>query len=106
MAAGVQGTACCTPTGLAVPPARPSFWAGLPPPSFFSAQGIAPLQTRRLRPFPFHRVACCPLVGSLLLPPMVQCVPPLARYGGEHKAPELQKEAVYGLTELHREAVK
>lgn len=26
-------------------------------------------------------------------------------YGGEHKAPELQKEAVYGLTELHREAV-
>ena len=28
------------------------------------------------------------------------------RYGGEHKAPELQKEAVYGLTELHREAVK
>ena len=27
------------------------------------------------------------------------------RYGGEHKAPELQKEVVYGLTELHREAV-
>ncbi|EIE21579.1 N-acetyl-gamma-glutamyl-phosphate reductase [Coccomyxa subellipsoidea C-169] len=27
-------------------------------------------------------------------------------YGGEHKAPELQKEAVYGLTELNREAVK
>jgi N-acetyl-gamma-glutamyl-phosphate reductase len=27
-------------------------------------------------------------------------------YGGEHKAPELQKEAVYGLTELHREAIK
>ncbi|GAB4821680.1 hypothetical protein N2152v2_008726 [Parachlorella kessleri] len=27
-------------------------------------------------------------------------------YGGEHKAPELQKEVVYGLTELHREAVK
>lgn len=27
-------------------------------------------------------------------------------YGGEHKAPELQKEAVYGLTELHRDAVK
>jgi len=26
-------------------------------------------------------------------------------YGGEHKAPELQKEAVYGLTELAREAV-
>eukprot|EP00892_Ulva_mutabilis_P011855 jgi/Ulvmu1/9041/UM005_0134.1 len=26
-------------------------------------------------------------------------------YGGEHKAPELQKEAVYGLTELHRAAV-
>jgi Semialdehyde dehydrogenase, NAD binding domain len=23
-------------------------------------------------------------------------------YGGEHKAPELQKEAVYGITELHR----
>lgn len=28
------------------------------------------------------------------------------RYGGEHKAPELQKEAVYGLTELHREEVR
>lgn len=27
-------------------------------------------------------------------------------YGGEHKAPELQKEAVYGLTELAREEVK
>ena len=27
-------------------------------------------------------------------------------YGGEHKAPELQKEVVYGLTELHREEVK
>lgn len=27
-------------------------------------------------------------------------------YGGEHKAPELQKEVVYGLTELHRDAVK
>lgn len=30
----------------------------------------------------------------------------LRRYGGEHKAPELQKEVVYGLTELHREAIK
>jgi len=30
----------------------------------------------------------------------------VCRYGGEHKAPELQKEVVYGLTELHREAVK
>lgn len=28
------------------------------------------------------------------------------RYGGEHRAPELQKEAVYGLTELHREEVR
>lgn len=28
------------------------------------------------------------------------------RYGGEHKAPELQKEAVYGLTELNREAIR
>lgn len=27
-------------------------------------------------------------------------------YGGEHKAKELQKEAVYGLTELHRDEVK
>lgn len=26
-------------------------------------------------------------------------------YGGEHKAPQLQAEAVYGLTELHRAAV-
>ncbi len=32
--------------------------------------------------------------------------PSLGRYGGEHKAPELQKEVVYGLTELHRAAVK
>ena len=30
----------------------------------------------------------------------------VSRYGGEHRAPELQKEAVYGLTELHREDVK
>ena len=29
-----------------------------------------------------------------------------SRYGGEHRAPELQKEAVYGLTELHRDEVK
>ena len=28
------------------------------------------------------------------------------RYGGEHKAPELQKEAVYGLTEIYRDEVK
>ena len=28
------------------------------------------------------------------------------RYGGEHKAKELQKEAVYGLTELHRDEVQ
>lgn len=28
------------------------------------------------------------------------------RYGGEHKAKELQKEAVYGLTELARESVR
>ncbi|KAG5187630.1 N-acetyl-gamma-glutamyl-phosphate reductase, C-terminal part [Tribonema minus] len=27
-------------------------------------------------------------------------------YGGEHRAPELQKEAVYGLVELHRDAIK
>ena len=26
-------------------------------------------------------------------------------YGGEHSAPELQKEAVYGLTELARDEV-
>lgn len=26
-------------------------------------------------------------------------------YGGEHKAPEIQKEVVYGLTELHRQEV-
>ena len=31
---------------------------------------------------------------------------PGCRYGGEHRAPELQKEAVYGLTELHREEVR
>ena len=28
------------------------------------------------------------------------------RYGGPHRAPELQKEAVYGITELHREDVR
>ncbi len=27
-------------------------------------------------------------------------------YGGEHKAPELQKEVVYGLTELNRDAIR
>lgn len=27
-------------------------------------------------------------------------------YGGEHRAPELQKEAVYGLTELARDEVR
>jgi len=27
-------------------------------------------------------------------------------YGGEHRAPELQKEAVYGLTELHRQDIQ
>ncbi len=27
-------------------------------------------------------------------------------YGGEHQAPELQKEAVYGLVELHREQIR
>jgi len=32
--------------------------------------------------------------------------PPARRYGGPHKAPELQKEAVYGITELHREDVR
>jgi len=32
------------------------------------------------------------------LPPFAGC----HRYGGEHRAPELQKEAVYGLTELNR----
>jgi hypothetical protein len=34
----------------------------------------------------------------------VLCV--CARYGGEHAAPELQKEAVYGLTELYRDQIK
>jgi hypothetical protein len=28
------------------------------------------------------------------------------RYGGEHAAPELQKEAVYGLTEIYRDAIR
>jgi N-acetyl-gamma-glutamyl-phosphate reductase len=27
-------------------------------------------------------------------------------YGGEHHAPELQREAVYGLVEVHRERIK
>ena len=31
---------------------------------------------------------------------------PGAGMEGEHRAPELQKEAVYGLTELHREEVR
>ena len=29
-----------------------------------------------------------------------------AKWYGEHKAPELQKEAVYGLTEIYREQVR
>ena len=39
-------------------------------------------------------------------PPPLSPVPPTHRYGHEHKAVELQKDAVYGLTELNREAVK
>ena len=27
-------------------------------------------------------------------------------YGGEHQAPDLQKEAVYGLTEIYRDQVR
>lgn len=30
----------------------------------------------------------------------------LCRYGGEHAAPELQKQAVYGLTEIYRDKIK
>lgn len=30
----------------------------------------------------------------------------VCRYGGEHAAPELQKEAVYGLTEIYRDHIK
>lgn len=33
-------------------------------------------------------------------------VPLSCRYGGEHAAPELQKEAVYGLTELYRDKIR
>lgn len=32
---------------------------------------------------------------------MLRC----CRYGGEHAAPELQKEAVYGLTEINRSKI-
>ena len=32
--------------------------------------------------------------------------PRICRYGGEHKEPELQKQAVYGLTELYRDQIK
>ena len=28
------------------------------------------------------------------------------RYGGEHLAPELQKEAIYGLTEIYRDQIR
>ncbi len=45
------------------------------------------------------------LHSTVLTHPLSPCLLK-CRYGGEHKAPELQKEAVYGLTELHREAVK
>ena len=52
-----------------------------------------------------------PLRDSMTAPPRVSNpgitrVGPLSRYGGEHKAKELQKEAVYGLTELNREAIR
>ena len=36
---------------------------------------------------------------------MMRCLS-YCRYGGEHLAPDLQKEAVYGLTEIYREQVK
>lgn len=49
-------------------------------------------------PLVCHLTAFCTAHAVL---PTLNC-----RYGGEHKAPELQKEVVYGLTELHREAVK
>lgn len=50
-----------------------------------------------------HRCCCCILVAANLL-----CLSLLLlfRYGGEHLAPELQKEAVYGLTEIYRESIK
>lgn len=65
--------------------------------------------------FPKHEVAGCvwcqwAVVGFVLLPVLTGVVLLLwvvwCRYGHEHAAVELQKEAVYGLTELHREEVK
>ena len=53
--------------------------------------GHAAQQARQQRP-PLHHPSHCKHV--------------LARYGGQHKAPELQKEAVYGLTELHRDQIR
>jgi hypothetical protein len=47
---------------------------------------------------PIWRVLCCVLC---FVPAHLPC-----RYGGEHAAPELQKEAVYGLTEIYREQIK
>lgn len=38
--------------------------------------------------------------------PTEPCARPPCRYGHEHAAVELQKEAVYGLTEIYREEVK
>ena len=42
-----------------------------------------------------------PLIGFCT----VQNAAAMCRYGGEHRAPELQREAVYGLTELYRHAI-
>ena len=49
----------------------------------------------RFRRLPFAVVAC--LLLTLLMN--------ARRYGHEHAAPELQKEAVYGLSELFRDKV-
>ena len=43
-------------------------------------------------------------MGRFLSTTQISCC--AIRYGGEHKAKELQKEAIYGLTEMFRDEVR
>ena len=51
-----------------------------------------------------HRLVYIPFEHSFLSDVFSSLSRP--RYGHEHAAPDLQKEAVYGLTELFRDKVK
>ena len=65
------------------------------------------VHTDHLVPAPISQTATPPLCWKRDISALHHIFSCLAgRYGGEHKAKELQKEAVYGLTELHRDEVK